>query len=88
MKVKKIYYTPHFVRAFKKLPRRQKEQIDQRLEIFRRNPYDPRLKTHKLKGKLKGLLSFSITGKHQIVFEFLEKDEVVFHDAGGHRVYQ
>lgn len=88
MRIRKIYYTPHFVRAFKKLPRRQKKQIDQRLEIFRNDPHDLQLKTHKLKGKLKGLLSFSITSKHRIVFEFLKKDEVAFHDVGDHRVYQ
>ncbi|MBU1110189.1 type II toxin-antitoxin system mRNA interferase toxin, RelE/StbE family [Patescibacteria group bacterium] len=88
MKIKKINYTPHFERAFKSLPHRQKGLINRRIEVFRHNCFNPQLRTHKLKGKLRNLFSFSITPKYRIVFEFVDGNEVVFHDVGDHRVYQ
>jgi mRNA-degrading endonuclease YafQ of YafQ-DinJ toxin-antitoxin module len=56
--------------------------------IFVKNPFNPQLKTHKLKGKLKGLWSFSVTYSFRIVFEFINDDEVIFYDIGDHKIYQ
>jgi prevent-host-death family protein len=40
------------------------------------------------KGKLRGLWAFSVTRDIRIIFEFLNGDEVLFHDIGSHhRVY-
>jgi mRNA-degrading endonuclease YafQ of YafQ-DinJ toxin-antitoxin module len=40
------------------------------------------------KGKLRGLWAFSVTRNIRIIFEFLNGDEVLFHDIGPHtRVY-
>ncbi len=84
----KIVYSPYFSRKFKKIPKELKKIVLERELIFRRDPFDPRLKTHKLHGKLKNHFSFSITYKHRILFEFLSEDEVLFIDVDDHSIYQ
>lgn len=57
-----------------------------RLGLFVIDPFDAKLKTHKLSGKLKDLWSFSIDYNLRVVF-FLTKDKpkkAVFIDIGTH----
>ena len=84
----KIYYTGKFSSSYKKLPISIKKEAEHKEKLFRKNPFDPVLKTHKLTGKFKSFWSFSIDAKHRIIFEFSDKDEVVFHKAGTHDVYR
>ena len=86
--IKKIYYNSNFLRSYKKLPLKEKLQAEKREKIFRDNALDSRLKTHKLKGKLKDHWSFSITYSNQIMFKFLKNNEVMFYDIGPHKIYQ
>lgn len=86
--IRTIIYTPHFARAYKALPKAIKKIAEKREILFRNNAFDPRLRTHKLKGRLASYWSFSITHSYRIVFTFEESDRVAFHDAGDHRVYQ
>jgi len=51
---------------------------------FIKNPFDHRLKTHKLQGKLKDLWSFSIDYDLRVIFYFTEDDKSVFVDIGKH----
>ena len=69
----KIYYSSKFAKEYKRLPLKIKLAAEKREKIFRKNPHDPRLKTHKLTGKLKDYYSFSIDYQHRIIFEFAEK---------------
>ena len=82
-----IYYHPRFKKSYKKLRADEQEKTRDRVEIFRDNPFDPRLDTHKLHGRLKDQWSFWITGKIRILFEFDNKD-VIFLDIGGHPIYR
>lgn len=83
-----IYYTSRFASSYKKLPESLKLQAELKEKLFRKNPFDPILKTHKLTGKLKDFWSFSIDRKYRIIFEFIKKNEVVFHIAGTHDIYK
>lgn len=84
-----IIYSSKFAREYKKIPDDIKDMAEKQELIFRRNAFDPRLKTHKLKGGLQGFLSFSIGYKYRIIFEFGEnKDMVYFHSVGDHDIYQ
>lgn len=85
----KIIYSSKFAREYKKLPKNIKDIAERKEMIFRKNPFDSKLKTHKLKGKLKNFLSFSIEYKYRIIFEF-SKDEktAYFHSIGDHDIYQ
>ena len=75
-----IIHSPRFAKSYKKLPLRIKLLAEQREEIFRKNPFDKRLKTHKLKGELSEFYSFSITYQHKIVFHF--------DNIGTHKIYR
>ena len=84
-----IIYSSKFAREYKKLPREVKTLAEKQEQIFRKDPFDQQLKTHKLKGRFKGLLSFSIGYKYRIIFEFgPHKNTVYFHSVGDHDTYQ
>jgi len=84
----KIIYSPKFTRKYRKLPSKVKDLIEESEKIFLKNPFDKRLKTHKLSGKLKGLWSFSVGHEYRIIFEFESKDIVYLHSVGTHKIYQ
>lgn len=75
-----IYVTSHFERRYKKLPAAIKTLAEEKERLFPADAFDPRLGTHKLKGKLKGQWAFSVTEKIRIIF--LDADEVLLHDIG------
>jgi mRNA-degrading endonuclease YafQ of YafQ-DinJ toxin-antitoxin module len=56
--------------------------------LFYQNPFSRQLLTHKLKGDLKNYWSFSITFSYRVLFQFVKKDVVLFHDIGDHQIYQ
>ena len=81
-----IRVTSHFTRQYKRAPSEIQELAEAQERIFRTDAFDPRLRTHKLSGRLKDLWTFSVTRDIRIVFEFLEADEVLFHSIGRHEV--
>lgn len=83
-----IEHSSHFLRAYQKLPFTAQKKAEQKEGWFRSDPFDPRLKTHKLRGKLKDFYAFSIDQKNRIVFRFATHHTVVFLDVGGHDIYQ
>jgi len=84
----KISYSSKFEREYRKLPMSVKRIAETKEDIFRVDPFDARLKTHKLKGGLKDFWSFSIDDKYRIIFEFISKQEVWFHSSGTHAIYK
>ena len=84
----KIFYSSKFAREYKKLPLSVKKIAEKKEESFRKNPFDPKLKTHKLKGNLKGFLSFSVNQKYRIIFEFADSKTIWFHSVGEHSIYK
>jgi addiction module RelE/StbE family toxin len=84
----KIIYSTKFAREYKKLPLKIKKLAEKREQIFRKEPFEPSLKTHKLTGKLKEYYSFSIDYQYRIIFEFAEKDIIWFHSVGTHEIYK
>ena len=54
------------------------------IKLFSKDPFVPRLRTHKLTGKLDGLHAFSITYDYRVIFKFLNEDEVLLIDVGTH----
>ena len=83
-----IIYSPKFARKYKRLPDNIKDLIEKSEKIFLRDPFDKRLKTHKLSGKFRGLWTFSISYKYRIIFEFIDKNTVYLHSVGTHQIYQ
>jgi len=83
-----ILYLPKFARQYKKLPPHIKTLAKQREKIFRIDPFDNRLKTHKLHGTLETFWSFSIDYKHRIIFDFIDKSTIRFYSIGDHNIYE
>lgn len=84
----RVDVTTHFRRAFDKLPQQLQHLASQRLIVFAANPFDPRLRTHKLKGRLHHLWSFSVTDSHRVLVSFPEPGVALLHDIGTHDVYR
>jgi len=82
-----IYYSPKFKRQYKKLPLSVKKRAEQMEKLFRANPFNPKLKTHKLSGQFDKYWSFSIDNQNRIIFEFYKKGTVRFHLVGDHSIY-
>jgi len=53
-------------------------------EMFAKDPFHPRLRTHKLTGRLEGLWAFSVSFDCRVIFKFLSKTEILLIDIGGH----
>ena len=83
-----VLYKPTFLRQYDQLPKELKEEIRERIARFQRNPRLPQLRTHKLKGSLKGFLSFSVNYRYRIVFQWENRSTVVLLTVGDHDVYQ
>ena len=83
----KIYYSSKFAKEHKRLPLKVKIAAEKKEKLFRQDPFDPILKTHKLSGRLKEYYSFSIDHEYRIIFEFFKKDTVWFHSVGTHEIY-
>ena len=88
MPIIKIYPTSHFVKAYKKLPGNIKARAKQQERKFLSDPLDTSIRTHKLKGELKGFWSYSINYQYRILFRFLRGNEVVYYDIGTHEIYR
>ena len=79
-----------FVKAAQKYVRRHPQSADAiqtTLELFASDAFDPRLKTHKLKGDLQG--SWACSGGYdlRIVFEFVEyqgSEAILLESIGTH----
>ena len=84
----RIIYASKFAREYKKLPKQIKKSAQDREKVFRSDPFDPILDTHKLHGRLKEFWSFSIGFRHRIIFEFATGGIVYFHSVGDHDIYQ
>ena len=85
--VRRISYTSDFRNAYRRLPGHIQDATDRKDALFRNEPFQPTLRTHKLHGPLQGLWSFSVTRDYRILFEFV-KDEAIFYDVGTHSIYR
>jgi len=84
----KIYYSSKFEKEYRKLPKEVKIKAEKKELLFRKDLFDPQLKTHKLKGILSGYLAFSIDYQYRIIFELRSENIVWFHSVGTHEIYE
>lgn len=82
-----IFYLKKFIKQYKKLSSETKKIAKEKLIIFKKDPFDTRLRTHKLHGDLQGFFSFSINKKTRIIFDFDENKNVRFYTIGNHDIY-
>lgn len=80
--------TSKFRKSYKKLPSRVKEAALEKEKIFRQNPFDSRLDTHKLHGRYKDYWAFTVIGQYRIMLAFAGKDIIDFINIGTHEIYK
>lgn len=83
----KIVWDEGFKKIYKKKVKNNdklKKKFWNAIELFSINPFSPRLRTHKLTGKLEGLWSFGIAFDCRVIFKFLNEDKVLLIDIGSH----
>ena len=79
-----IKISPRFEKKYQRLAETIKKEAKEKEFLFRKNPFNPQLKTHKLSGKNKECWAFWITYSYRIKFIFLSSGEVIFLDVGTH----
>lgn len=83
-----ISVSSKFKKSYRKLPNNVKGKAKEKEEIFRANPFDSRLDTHKLHGKYKEYWAFTVLGQYRIMFAFINSDGVDFINIGTHDIYK
>lgn len=86
--IEKIFYHRNFKKHYQELPKKIKILAEEREGVFRKNPQDPRLKIHKLSGRLKNIWSFSVDKNYRILFIYHKNREIIFLDIGTHEIYK
>jgi len=84
----KIYYSKKFIRDYKSLSLNIKKKFEKKEKIFEKDPFDKKLKTHKLSDRLKIFWAFSIDYKYRIIFELVDKNTALLHLVGDHSIYK
>lgn len=82
-----LIYAPSFVRQFQKLEDGLKKEVLEKIELFRNPKNYKMLRVRKLKGRLKGRWSFSVSYRFRIVFLYVSKREAALLGIGDHTVY-
>ncbi|MEG3437046.1 type II toxin-antitoxin system mRNA interferase toxin, RelE/StbE family [Pannus brasiliensis CCIBt3594] len=90
--MKTLVFSSPFKRAYKAIIKRNpalKSKIAEKLKLLEIDPYDPSLRTHKLKGQLSGAWACSIEYDCRIVFSFsqnpdTQEEEIFLIDIGTH----
>jgi mRNA-degrading endonuclease YafQ of YafQ-DinJ toxin-antitoxin module len=84
----KIFYSTQFFHEYRQLPIEVKKKVEKKENIFRQNPFDKRLKTHKLKGRLADFWAFSVDFHYRVIFNFQNEKDVRFYAIGDHSFYK
>jgi len=84
----KVFITPQFSRMFRKLESNLQIEALEKIFALEKEENIELLRIHKLKGRLKDRYSFSVNYKTRIIFNYLNKSEVVLLAIGDHDIYQ
>ena len=79
-----VRYAPTFVRMYNHLEVKLKNEVKEKIDIFRNPKNHKVLKVHKLKGRLANTYSFSVSHKIRIVFDYENKNTVNLLFVGSH----
>jgi mRNA-degrading endonuclease YafQ of YafQ-DinJ toxin-antitoxin module len=85
-RIKDIVWSNGFKRAFHRrvIGTPCERGFAEKMRMFSEDPFDARLKTHKLGGRLQGLWAFAVAHDCRIIFKFLPDDKVLLIDIGTH----
>lgn len=70
------------------MPAKIKRDFFQKIETFQKNPFQPSLNTHKLKGKLDDYYSFYLRDGYRVLLDFVGENIVILVNIGSHNDYR
>ena len=82
-----IHVASRFHRSFKKMPDPIRENFSVKITLFIKDPFNPSLKTHKLKGNLGSYYAFHLREGYRVLFEFQDTNNVLMVNIGSHDDY-
>ena len=90
--MRKLIWSNTFIRAFKKIIRKQpnlRQDVEDILRLLVQDPFALQLETHKLKGKLSGSWACSVGYDLRIIFTFVkgekqQEDDIFLIEIGTH----
>lgn len=74
----KIRFHKNFGKQYKKLTRREQKKAQERLSLFLKDPFNPILHNHPLKGKFLDYRSINITGDLRAIYKYFSPGECIF----------
>ena len=77
-----VHVTPDFEKAFLRLPKHIQTLATRKDQWFRRDAFDPRLRTHKLKGELSAYWAYSVNREYRVLFRLVGPTEALYYDVG------
>lgn len=85
-----IEYAPRFIREYNALETRLREEVKEKLVLFKDPKNHRALRVHPLKGRMTGRCSFSVNYRYRIVFAYVgkRKDHVAILTVGDHSIYE
>jgi addiction module RelE/StbE family toxin len=88
-----VRFSREFRKSYLKTDKKIRLNIDKRIKIFLKNPFDPQLNNHALTGKYSGRRSINITGDWRAIYTLdAEKGDrpiAIFEALGTHsQLYQ
>ncbi len=84
-----VLFSPSFVRKFKGMPLELREEILEKIEMFKDELLHKQLKVHKLSGRLEERYSFSVNYKIRVIFRYSsDKPRIAYLlTVGDHEIY-
>lgn len=83
-----VHVTPDFRRSFARLPVHLQRLAERKDQWFRADTFDPRLRTHQLKGPLAGFWAYSVNQQYRVLFLFVSPNAAMYYDIGTHDIYR
>jgi len=79
-----IKYSKQFRKQFKKMSMKDQQQFWIKLEWFKEDAFDSRLRNHELKGKLRGFRSIDIKNDLRAIYEIIDGEIYLYQMIGTH----
>ncbi len=75
-----IKIIPHrkFEKDYQKLRTAEKRRVQERIMLFAKDPFDPILNNHGLKGKYEGYRSINVGGNLRALYKLAGEETVIF----------
>jgi len=80
-----IRFHKNFEKRYKRLKKIEQKKVQERLELFLKNPFNSQLNNHSLKGKYTDYRSINITGDLRAIYKFISEEECIFVLVDRHR---